>query len=351
MKNKPLMILLVGILVFSTFNLAVAAKEKCPTCDGTGEVECPTCGGTGVSEEDQGTCTKCDGTGTISPEIQMISMTPSQTDTTTEVAVTFKNTEAVDVNGTVTATVGGHSVTSEEMLFPSNEEVSVTLTLDYSGNYDSFQLIQHVDVSATATEDITCPACDGTGIVGSECPDCDGTGKITCPDCDGTGYVAASSVSSPTKKTSTEGSGLDWTLIGSIAGVVVVLAAVGGGSFVFLKRRRPSEGKLRKMSSGEFQSWVIKMLDGKAASSADISMGIDGYSRANEPLSIKQSDTVGMVAVDSFAMALARNHARGGIVVALGFADDAIRGKVRARTNVHVDIQLMTVQDLLYLRH
>ena len=354
MKNKFLTLILVGILVFSTFSLVAAAKQKCPTCGGTGKVECPTCGGMGVSE-DAGTCTKCDGTGTISPKIVMMTMSPSQSGSKTEITASFNNTESVDVNGTVTASLYGHSVTSEEMTFPSHEEVTVTLTIDYNGNYEMVQLIQHVQVTAKATEDITCPYCDGTGVAnGGDCPDCDGTGEVECPDCGGTGYVASGAVVNPSGKSSKPGAnqgGLDMTLIGSIAGAVVVVAAVGGGSVVFLKKRRPSEGRLRKMSSGEFQAWVIKMLEGKPASSAENTMGIDGYSRSNEPISIKQSDSVGMVAVDGFAVALARNHARSGIIVAFGFADDAIRGKVRARTNYHVDIQLMTVQDLLYLRH
>ncbi len=332
MKTKMLTVLLVGILVLSTVNLALAAKEKCPTCEGTGKIPDP----------DGGVCTKCDGTGTIAPKIMMITMYAYQDGDTTVITATFKNTEDVDVNGTITATVDSYSATSEEMVFPSQEEVPIEITVDFNGHYSQSQLLQHVDVAATATEEITCPLCEGTGIP-----------LVDCPDCGGTGYITDSSATTrPTSKTGAKTSGgVDWTLIGSIAGAAVVVAVVGVSLFVFLKRRRPSENKLRKMSSGEFQAWIIKMLDGKAASSAEISMGIDGYSRQNEPISIKQSDNVGMLAIDNFAMALARTRARGGIIVAFSFANDAIRGKVRARTNAHVDIQLMTVQDLLYMRH
>jgi hypothetical protein len=332
MKSKIFTLLLVGLLVLSTANLALGALEECPTCDGAGKIPDP----------DGGVCTKCDGTGTIMPKIVMVTMSAVQSGDSTVISATFKNMEDVDVTGRVTAIIGTYSASSEEMTFPSLQEIPLEIKVDYNGHYSSLDLVQHVKVTATAAEEITCTLCDGTGIA-----------LVVCPNCDGTGYITDSAaIISPTTKAQTKTSGsFDWTLIGTIAGAAVVLIVIGIGLFFFLKRRRPSENKLRKMSSSEFQTWILKMLDGKVASSAEISMGIDGYSRSKEPISIKQSENVGIAAIDNFAMALARNHARGGIIIAFSFANDAIRGKVRARTNYRLDIQLMSVQDLLYMRH
>jgi hypothetical protein len=144
--------------------------------------------------------------------------------------------------------------------------------------------------------------------------------------------------------------GASWVLIAEIVAAAAAIVIVGFAGVFFFKRRRMSEKRLRRFSSGEFQGWVLKRLDGKPATSKDISLGIDGFSRLNEPIAIKQSDSVGMVAVDSFAASLARNRARTGIMVAFGFSDDAIRGKVRARTNYHLDIQMMTVRELIEKR-
>jgi hypothetical protein len=141
--------------------------------------------------------------------------------------------------------------------------------------------------------------------------------------------------------------GTNWVFIGEIVAAAAVLSVVGAFGFVFSKRRRVNEKSLRRLSSSEFQNWVLKRLDGKPATSKDIALGIDGFSRLNEPISIKQTDSVGMVAVDSFAASLAKNRARSGIMVAFDFSDDAVRGKVRARMNYRLDIQMMTVRELI----
>jgi hypothetical protein len=135
-----------------------------------------------------------------------------------------------------------------------------------------------------------------------------------------------------------------------VAGVVVVVAVAGVGGFVVFRKRRVSEASLRRLSGSEFQQWVLKRLDGKPGSSKDTAMGIDGFSRLNLPISIKQTDAVGMNAIDLFAASLAKSRATGGIMVAFGFGDDAIRGKVRARTNYRLDIEMMTVRELLERR-
>jgi hypothetical protein len=341
MKSKLITILLIGLLVFSTLNLALGANVKCPTCNGTGEKECSACNGTGkIVDGSSASCARCSGTGNITPRIILTGITAGQPDGKTHVTATFRNQEAVEVKGTATATLADHSVTSPETVFPPGQEVTVELVIDYVGSYSSMHLMRALQATATATGDITCPICEGTGLSAAAiCPDCDGTGIVKCPDCQGTGYVEEGLLT-------TAGS-FNIPLIAGGAAVVATVVVVGGATFFLLKKKQVSEKSLRSLSSSEFQAWVLKKLDGKAPTSKDIAIGIDGFSRLNEPISIKQLDSVGMGSIDSFAAALSKSRARGGIMVAFGFSDDAIRGKVRARATYRLDIQMKTIRELI----
>jgi hypothetical protein len=345
MKNKVVTVLLISFLVFSTFGLALAEQVKCPQCHGTGEITCPTCDGTGqIASGDNAACPTCDGTGEVKAKMTLVSMDPHVENEQTIVNAVYKNQEDIDVTATITASIQEHSTTSQEMTFPPGEEVPVELTIDFVGTYSMLQLVQSVRMSADPTTMVTCPDCGGTGISAQAlCPDCHGTGKITCPDCKGSGYVEAGFLTGPL------GSGLSPTVIGG-AGAGVAIALVAVASVVVMKKRRVSEKSLRKKSSGEFQQWVLKKLDGTPATSKDIALGIDGYTRLHEPIAIKQSDSVGLAVIDSFAASLARNRARGGTIVAFGFSDDAVRGKIRARTTYRLNLELMTVQDIINRR-
>jgi len=137
----------------------------------------------------------------------------------------------------------------------------------------------------------------------------------------------------------------NWILIEIATGAVVFFVA-GFLGFMFVRKRGPNEKKLRRLPSGEFNAWVLKRLSGRSASAMDTSGGIDGYTSSGYPLSIKQSDIVGMNAIDLFAASIARSKARSGVIVAFGFSDDAIRGKFRARRG-GLDIQMLTIQELL----
>ena len=77
-------------------------------------------------------------------------------------------------------------------------------------------------------------------------------------------------------------------------------------------------------------------------------MGIDGFTMGGQPVLIKQSDGIGMSVIESFASALARNKVREGVIVAFSFGSDAIRGKVRAKMNYGLELQMLTVDELIY---
>lgn len=342
--KKLLSALLISLLVFSCLSLALAAKVKCPTCHGTGEIECPECDGTGfIGDPETIECSHCNGTGQVKPNLFMSTMTASTGASTTDVTAVYTNKENSEVTATITASLEGHSITSEEITFPPDEQVTVELSIPFISYYSVTVLLTHIQMTINADE-ITCSYCDGTGIVeeGTVCSECDGTGTITCPKCGGSGYVTEGAAVASTK-----GDSLDWGLIGTVVAVVVVGALVGVGGFVFVKKRRVNEASLKRLSNSDFQQWVLKRLDGKPGSSKDNALGIDGFSRLNLPISIKQTDSVGMNAIDLFAASLARNRATCGIMVAFGFADDAIRGKVRARTNYRLNIEMMTIRELI----
>jgi hypothetical protein len=345
-------ILIIGLLAFSTISfVASASKVRCPTCDGTGEIDCPYCGGTGIlSDEGITVCTHCEGSGKITPRVYMMSMDYVLEGEGLNITATFENQETFEVNGTVSAIIGGQvKGTSAETTFPPKggyATVNLYASQGGLGGLTYMQVLQKVTLKAN-TGDVTCPYCDGAGTIieGETCPDCDGTGKIECPDCEGTGYVTESQLA---EINGVEVSGgPDFSLVSWGVGVAAVVG-VGATSFFMLKKRHVSERSLRRMSNSEFQRWVNKKLGGRDATSSDLAMGIDGFSRSGEPISIKQSDSVDMLTIDRFAAALAKSRARSGTIVAFGFGADAIRGKVRARTNYHVDIQMVTVQELMF---
>lgn len=346
MKRKLLALLFISLIIFPTLSLALCDKVKCPECQGTGKIDCPKCDGTGTTGEDEvSECPRCLGFGEVTPNIVKYTMTATQSNGKTIVTTTFINKESTEISATVTASLDKHTATSEEITFPPNEQITVELQINYVGIYTSLTLSRSVEVTVNA-DPITCPECDGQGTIatGIPCSRCDGTGKVECPFCEGTGKVEESLVAS------TSSGGADFTLIAGGVATAIAITGVSAGLFFFVKKRRVSEQSLRKLSSNEFQEWVLKRLDGKPATTRDIAIGIDGFSRLNEPLSIKQSDSVSITAVDSFAATLSKNRSRGGIMVAFGFSDDAIRGKVRARTNYRLDIQMMTVRELIYRR-
>ena len=153
-----------------------------------------------------------------------------------------------------------------------------------------------------------------------------------------------------TPKHKTTKGAIDYGSIETIALIVVIVVVVLLLAFIFLKRRQPSANKLRRMSPSQFQAWVLKKLDGKAPSSSDISAGIHGYTRQGEPISINQTDNVGLNVIDPFAMQLAKRRARSGVIVAFSFSGDAIRAKIRARRSYGMDLQTMTVEEIMYTR-
>jgi hypothetical protein len=344
LNTKLLLVVLVGLLFCSTFAFAAAAKVQCPTCGGTGSIVCPDCQGTGqVSGGNGATCDKCLGSGIYTPRITTKSYTAEEQNGATVVTATFKNQETAEVKATVTATLSGHSSTSDVITFPPSQETTVTVSIDYVGNDNSMiRLTQMTLVKVTGIDNMACPYCSGTGTVVSQagtCPTCLGAGSIVCTICAGAGVVEEALIAKSSYGVSMS------TVEAAVA--VVVIAVLGVAAFFVLKKRRVNEKSLRRYSSQQFNDWVLARLDGKSASSRETALGIDGYSRSGYPVLIKQSDDVGMLAIDNFAAALARNRSRNGVIVAYGFGGDAVRGRVRAQMNYKIQIEMLTVRELI----
>ena len=76
--------------------------------------------------------------------------------------------------------------------------------------------------------------------------------------------------------------------------------------------------------------------------------GIDGLTVLTErPIQVKQSDRVGRNAVDNFETAVERTGKDKGYLVAFSFTKGAYHEATRARTAAKVDVELITVAELL----
>jgi hypothetical protein len=209
-----------------------------------------------------------------------------------------------------------------------------------------------------------CPTCQGARVVkcprcssymfgkpDPDCPFCGGTGYTPCPECGGIAIDVGEG--NQIDDVINDGNGkqmedvgislpFEWTIIG-----VSTVAAVTMGGYFLVKRKKVSEIDLRRLSYNEFQNWVIQRLRGKTSSLEYSRMGIDGFTTEGHPIKIVQSDSVDGNAIDTFASLILRVKEKNGKVVAFGFSDDVYRGIVRAKRNYGIEIEKVTVKELI----
>jgi hypothetical protein len=260
----------------------------------------------------------------------------------------FQNEEDVGVYGTATAEVESttttYTNTSSRTYFPPHETIEIIITIEGIpyGDYRYFSSQWHLrgSIYLSEVENTTCPSCGGTGFVSSltsTCPECGGTGFVTCPECGGSGVAGGGQ-----SKEAAIPLGVEGVIVG-----VAVVAAVFIAAVLVVKKKRVTEGSLRRLSSSEFQDWVVQRLSGTVSSTKDSRIGIDGYSSEGYPIQIKQSDDVGKDVIDRFATAMGQSKARTGMVVAYSFGSSAFEGTVRAKLHYRVEIKTVTVKELL----
>ncbi len=133
-------------------------------------------------------------------------------------------------------------------------------------------------------------------------------------------------------------------LIGIIVLVIVAVVAV---TFVFVLRKRMNEKSLSRLSSSNFEAWVIKKFNGKPS---DPSSGVNGFTEGGQPLLIKQSDPVRLAEVEAFVKLLVKAGAQKGTIVAFDFDNDALEGKIIAMDN-EIELELMRINELLNKRY
>jgi hypothetical protein len=253
------------------------------------------------------------------------------------VTVFIKNDGDVGAYATPVATVEGiirsYTQAAERTYIPPHEQVVVVITITglIPVDYQHLSGLPYVSSKVTLT---------GTTNGGGTEPNGDGTtnGGGTEPNGDGTTNGGGR------KQKDDVGISLpfDWTVIGVGVAVVVVIAAV-----VVVKRKKVTEKDLRKLSSNEFQNWVVKRLSGKPSSLRDARIGIDAYTAEGQPIQIKQLDNIGRNEIDTFASIMGQVKAKDGVVVAFSFSDDVYRGLVRARLNYGIEIKKVTVKELI----
>ncbi len=300
--------------------------EICDYCDGTGEIST------------EGICPTCLGSGVVTPTITFKSTTAWKSDGNVFVRAMVENEDDLPTYAKFAAEViaGGvtYKGTNAGVLRPHEEtDMTVKITDIPLVDYNKLSNIMQYDISLTEVEDIVCSTCDGTTFV---------TEPTQCPYCGGTGFVAVAVDGGEQND--------GWNIpldIGGAALGVAVIAGVAITAFVVVKKRKVSEKDLRKLPPQEFQNWVLKKLAAKPPSLRDSRVGIDGYTIEGQPISIKQSDGIGRDVIDKFASAMGQSRAKNGTIVAYSFASDAYTGKVKAKLNYGLEIQMVTVRDLI----
>lgn len=106
--------------------------------------------------------------------------------------------------------------------------------------------------------------------------------------------------------------------------------------------------ELRALKPFEFQNWVIQRFHGTHSPRKSGDMGIDGFAfMTHDPIQVKQSERVGRNVVDNFETAMKRVGKDKGYIVAFSFTKGAREEVARARWSEHLDIHLLTVDQLV----
>lgn len=111
--------------------------------------------------------------------------------------------------------------------------------------------------------------------------------------------------------------------------------------------------QLEKLEPFEFQNWIIDTMRAKHSKRKVGDMGLDGYIDKDlyheaAGIQVKQSESIGRNVVDNFKAALDRAKYKKGYIVAFSFGSGAHEETARLKNEGSVNIELVTVEDLLY---
>lgn len=106
--------------------------------------------------------------------------------------------------------------------------------------------------------------------------------------------------------------------------------------------------ELKAMEPFEFQNHVIvDLLHGTCSRTKSADRGIDGHDFGHNPVEVKQSDGVGRPVVQKFHSAVLAERRNKGIIVAFSFSKTAHEEVARIKREEGVEIELLTVQELI----
>jgi DNA modification methylase len=108
-----------------------------------------------------------------------------------------------------------------------------------------------------------------------------------------------------------------------------------------------TEDALRQLKPFEFQNWIVNAINGKHSTKKTGDMGVDGYWWfTNEPIQVKQSESIGRPVIDNFVAALLREEADSGYVIAFSFTRGAREEVARLKAK-GLTIRLLSVKEVL----
>ncbi len=115
---------------------------------------------------------------------------------------------------------------------------------------------------------------------------------------------------------------------------------------------------LRNKQAFEFETWIIEQYGGTANTRQRNDLGLDGKTKDNTPIQVKRSDNIGRNVIDNFHSAVMRNdkalydknkseNKPVGIIIAFSFGKGAIQEVARLKNLENVEIQLITVAEIV----
>ena len=109
-----------------------------------------------------------------------------------------------------------------------------------------------------------------------------------------------------------------------------------------------NETDLHNLKMFEFKNWVLQKVFGTHSTRRQSKQGVDGYSfMVNDPIQIRQLDHIGREAVENLSAAVKDGGKEKGFLVAFSFARDAAQAVADARWTRKIEIELVTVKQLL----
>jgi DNA modification methylase len=110
---------------------------------------------------------------------------------------------------------------------------------------------------------------------------------------------------------------------------------------------------LKKLKPFEFQNWIINEMRARHSRKKVGDMGLDGYVAQDlyheeAGIQVKQSENVGRNVIDNFETALERAKYKKGYIIAFSFGKGAYEEVARLKNTGKLQIELVTVEDLLY---